>query len=86
MLMGELTQDAVERLARLVGVALGDWRDEHDRWKVYLKAMETPAVRGLLLRAVGSESDDNLAASVVLSHHRADRRGRARGLGEFTPR
>jgi hypothetical protein len=66
MLMGELLDDAVEQLARLVGVAPGDLGDEHARWVIYLKGIESPAARDLLLRAVGAETDDNLAASVVL--------------------
>ncbi|WP_157756648.1 hypothetical protein [Plantactinospora sp. KBS50] len=66
MLMGGSLDDTVERLARLVGVATGDMSDEHARWAIYLKGMELPAARELLLRAVDAESDDNLAASVVL--------------------
>jgi len=64
--MGELLDGAVERLARLVGVAAGDLGDEHARWVIYLKGIELPVARELLLRAVSTETDDNLAASVVL--------------------
>ena len=66
MLMGGSLDHAVERLARLVGVAPVDFGDEHARWAVYLKGIELPAARRLLLQAVNAESDDNLAASVVL--------------------
>lgn len=64
--MSELLDDAVEQLAQLVGVTPGDLGDEHARWVIYLKGMESPVARELLLRAVGAETDDNLAASVVL--------------------
>ncbi|GAB1689170.1 hypothetical protein [Krasilnikovia sp. M28-CT-15] len=65
MLMGSL-DDAVGRLARVVGVTPGDLGDEHARWEIYLKAMNLPAAHELLIRAVDAESDDNLATSVVL--------------------
>ena len=61
-----LLDDAVVQLARFVRAAPGNLGDEHARWEIYLKAMNSRAARELLLRAIDAESDANLATSVVL--------------------
>lgn len=54
-----------EICARLGGVA-AEAESEHDRWHLYLRAMDSPEGRELLLRAVEVEPDQSVALSIVL--------------------
>ncbi|MEU9200064.1 hypothetical protein [Streptomyces sp. NPDC048332] len=51
--------------AHLGGVA-AEVESEHDRWHLYLRAMDSPEGRKLLLRAVEVEPDQSVALSIVL--------------------
>lgn len=53
-------------MAHRVGVDLAAPESEHARWSVYLKAMGSSELWGLLLKAIGSEPDVAVASSVVL--------------------
>jgi hypothetical protein len=53
-------------LAARVCVTVTDVRDEHDRWRVYARAVDADGCADLLLEAVALEPDPNVALSVVL--------------------
>ncbi|TYB66660.1 hypothetical protein FXF51_16285 [Nonomuraea sp. PA05] len=66
--MTEFLHQAVAELARLHGEEIADWTDEHERWRVYRRALQDRGVHAMdpLGRAVVHERDAALALTVVL--------------------
>lgn len=58
--------DMVRAVAHQVGETVGDLSSEHERWRIYCRALEVPSAWDLLLAAVHFEPDGNVAASVVV--------------------
>ncbi|MEU7942962.1 hypothetical protein [Microbispora bryophytorum] len=59
--------EGIELLARLLGDVVADYEDEHERWRLYEKALDdTPSVMKALEAAILQEEDENVALSVVL--------------------
>lgn len=56
----------LDQVARVVGLAADDLNDEHARWRVYKRAVDTLPDRDLLKRAVDLEPDKVLAEAVVV--------------------
>ncbi|GAB3901128.1 hypothetical protein GCM10027612_63980 [Microbispora bryophytorum subsp. camponoti] len=60
--------EGIELLARLLGDVVADYENEHERWRLYEKALDhaDPSVRKALEAAILQEEDENVALSVVL--------------------
>lgn len=66
MLVGMEFSALVEEIASRVGVQLIDAQDEHNRWEVYVPAIDLDSCSEILLEAVGLEPDPNVALGIVL--------------------
>ncbi|WP_159543123.1 hypothetical protein [Aeromicrobium sp. 9AM] len=62
----DTSYEAVERLARQVGIQSTDFSSEHDRWPVYQRAIQEPSTFDQLKRCIRDEQDDVVAHSAVL--------------------
>lgn len=58
--------DVVSEISARLGGVAAETESEHGRWRLYLRAMDSPADRELLLRAVEVEPDQSVALSIVL--------------------
>jgi hypothetical protein len=58
--------DVLGRIAGALGAPLPDAGTDHDRWRLYERAIESSASLDLLRQAVALEEDRTLATSVVL--------------------
>ena len=56
----------IEAIAARVGITPTDVQDEHERWKVYLPAIDSADCGEMLLSAVGLEPDPSVALGIVL--------------------
>ncbi|GAA0980476.1 hypothetical protein GCM10009555_047030 [Acrocarpospora macrocephala] len=65
--MGEF-EEAIRSLADLAGEEIVDFRDEHHRWHLYQRVInsERPDLRDVLYQVIGRDEDDALALTVVL--------------------
>lgn len=57
-------RDVIEHLARETGVHVGDISDEHERWRIYGKALDCPRVLAPLLSAIRHEPVASVASAV----------------------